>query len=118
MKYLWLDACLCAYRGTVKDYKAEWDVNRYMVGTKMYAFIGADNHKRPIITLKGDPDKNLELRAAHADIIPGYYMNKTHWNSVFLLGNVPDDVLREMTVDAYNSILASFSKKALTALGF
>lgn len=37
-----------------------------------------------IITLKGDPAVNKTLRQKHSDIMPGYYTNKEHWNSVKL----------------------------------
>ena len=51
------------------------------------------------------------LRREYEDIIPGYYMNKVHWNSVKVSGSVPDDVVRDMLDHAYDVVLQSFSKK-------
>lgn len=51
------------------------------------------------------------LRQQYDDIIPGYYMNKLHWNSVKAEGTVPDDLLRHMLDRSYALILAGFSKK-------
>ena len=48
------------------------------------------------ITCKLDPAEGEFLRRQYEDIIPGYYMNKVHWNSVKAEGNVPDALLREM----------------------
>lgn len=38
-------------------------------------------------------------------------MNKDHWNSVYVDGDVPDEVLRDMVDKSYDLILAGFSKK-------
>ncbi len=51
------------------------------------------------------------MRTKYADIIPGYYMNKVHWNSIKPDGEVPDDLLKELADNSYRLILASFSKK-------
>jgi predicted DNA-binding protein (MmcQ/YjbR family) len=42
------------------------------------------------VNLKCDPSKALELREQYASVIPGYHMNKVHWNTVFIDGSVPD----------------------------
>ena len=51
------------------------------------------------------------MRRQYEDIIPGYYMNKVHWNSVKADGNVPDTLLREMLEKSYRLVLSGFSKK-------
>ena len=63
------------------------------------------------ITCKLDPAEGDFLRRQYEDIIPGYYMNKVHWNSVKAEGNVPDALLREMLEKSYRLVLGSFSKK-------
>lgn len=50
-------------------------------------------------------------RKQYEDIIPGYYMNKQHWNSVKADGEVPDDILKDMLDKAYQIVLGGFSKK-------
>ena len=47
----------------------------------------------------------------YEDIIPGYYMNKTHWNSIKSDGEVPDDLLKDLLDKSYQLVLLGFSKK-------
>lgn len=51
------------------------------------------------------------MRQQYTDIIPGYYMNKVHWNSVKADGEVPDDILKDMLDKSYQLVLSSFSRK-------
>lgn len=112
MDYSWMDEYCLAKPGVIKDYKVEWEVNRYMIGGKMFAMHGEHSSKRPIITLKLDPIDGDFLRQQYAgDIIPGYYMNKVHWNSVFLDREIPAVLLRDMLDKSYQILLASLPKK-------
>lgn len=111
MKYEWLDEYCKSKRGAVKDFKEEWDATRYLIGGKMFALQGNNSEQKAIITLKCDPLFGQLLRKQHPDITPGYYMNKEHWNSVYLEGNVPDDVLKQMIDMSYELVLQSLSKK-------
>lgn len=111
MKYGWMDAYMLSKAGVVKDFKAEWDATRYMVGGKMFAMQGGDKEHKAIITLKCEPPFGQMLRSQYADIIPGYYMNKEHWNSVYLEGEVPDDILKQMIDASYDLIFGGLTKK-------
>lgn len=51
------------------------------------------------------------MRQQYADIIPGYYMNKVHWNSVKADGEEPDEILKDMLDKSYQLVLSSFSRK-------
>ena len=86
MGYPWLDEYCTAKQGAVRDYKVEWDAVRYLLFGKMFAMRGTEKTGRAIITLKLPPEEGEFLRRQYADIIPGYYMNKQHWNSVYLVG--------------------------------
>jgi len=70
-----------------------------------------DNDKPYYITLKLEPLEGEFLRNQYDDIIPGFYMNKVHWNSIKPDGAVPDTLLKELVDKSYNLILAGFSKK-------
>lgn len=111
MKYEWMDGHCLSKKGAVKDFKVEWDATRYLIGGKMFAMQGGDKEKKPIITLKCEPPFGQFLRSEHSHIVPGYYMNKEHWNSVYLEGDVPDDVLKQMIDISYELVLNSLSKK-------
>ncbi len=111
MKYSWLDEYCLKKKGVVKDFKAEWNAHRFMIAEKMFLMLGGDKEKKPIITVKCEPEYGLQLREKYKDIIPGYYMNKLHWNSIYIDGKVPDDVVKKMIDMSYNLILSSLSKK-------
>lgn len=112
MKYEWIDEFLLSKKGVTKDFKAEWNWIRYMIGGKMFAAICLDDNDKPYyITLKSEPMEGELLRRQYPDIIPGYYMNKVHWNSVKADGNVPDNLLKDMLAESYNLVLKGFSQK-------
>lgn len=112
MKYDWIDSYLMDKAGVTKDLKIEWNWIRYQVGGKMFAAICLDStDKEKYITVKLNPDEGEFLRKQYDDIIPGYYMNKVHWNSVNPDGSVPDELLKDMLDKSYSLVLSAFSKK-------
>ena len=112
MKYEWIDDYLLEKKGVTKDIQEEWNWIRYHIGGKMFAAICRDDDNIPVyITLKLDPLEGDYFRKEYEDIIPGYYMNKTHWNSVKADGEVPDEVLKDLLDKAYTIVLESLTKK-------
>ncbi len=113
MRYLWLDEFLMNKQGVTKDIQKDWNWIRYQIGGKMFAAVclGRSTNKPKYITLKLEPSEGDFLRQQYEDIIPGYYMNKTHWNSVKPDGNVPDDLLKDMLDKSYFLVLSGFSRK-------
>ena len=112
MKYTWIDEYLMSKPGVTKDHQKEWNWIRYHIGGKMFAAVCRDDSDKPVyITIKLEPLQGEALRKQFDDIIPGYYMNKIHWNSVKADGNVGDDVLENMLDCAYQLVLGSLSKK-------
>lgn len=112
MRYTWLHDYLMAKKGVSKDYKEEWNWKRYMVGDKLFLAVCLNEEKNPqYITLKLKPDEGDFLRSQYKDIIPGYYMNKVHWNSINPNGEVPDELLKDLIDKSYDLVLAGFSKK-------
>ncbi|MFW2487693.1 MmcQ/YjbR family DNA-binding protein [Clostridium chromiireducens] len=112
MKYEWVDEYCLSKKGADKDFKEEWNATRYLIRGKMFVMLGGDKEGKPIITIKCDPSFGRFLRDEYEDIIAGYYMNKEHWNSVYIEGKVPDEVVKQMIDMSYNLIFNSFSKKA------
>ena len=112
MKYEWIDEYLIKKPGVTKDLQKDWNWIRYQIGGKMFAAICLDDDDKPYyITLKLEPVEGDFWRQKYEDIIPGYYMNKSHWNSVKADGNVPDDVLKDLLDKAYSIVLGSLTKK-------
>ena len=117
MRYDWMDGYLLAKKGVTKDIQPDWNWIRYHVGGKMFAAICLDDADKPYyITLKLEPLEGEFWRGQYEDMIPGYYMNKTHWNSVKPDGAVPDDILRDMLDKSYALVLGGFSKKKFEPL--
>lgn len=107
-----LEAFIMSMKGVEKDFKEEWGWTRFMVKGKMFCALCSDGQNDALITIKSEPDFNLFVRKQYEDsIVPGYYMNKLHWNSVKPDKNVPYELIQEMCTRGYNLILSSFSKK-------
>ncbi|MDR1371115.1 MAG: MmcQ/YjbR family DNA-binding protein [Dysgonamonadaceae bacterium] len=111
MNYDFIQSHCLAKKGATEDYKKEWDAIRYSVGGKMFVLVGNDGEGRPVISVKHTPEHGEELRDKYTDIIPGYYLNKMHWSSVFLNGNLPETVLKQMLDESYELVFRSLSKK-------
>lgn len=112
MKYGWVDQYLMEKRGVTKDFKQEWQWTRYLIGEKLFAAVCKNEEgKDTLITLKLEPSEGDFLRQQYEDIIPGYYMNKLHWNSIKTDGRVPDELLKDMLDQSYQLVLKSLSKK-------
>ena len=111
MKYPWLCAYLLSKTGASKDFKEEWQWERYLIRDKMFAAICTDKSGEPIVTLKLEPAFGFMMRQEYKAVVPGHYMNKEHWNSINLEADVPEDVLKNMIDRSYELILGGFSKK-------
>lgn len=68
------------------------------------------------MNLKCDPERALELREAYASVKPGHHMNKKHWNTVTLDGDVPDEEMLDMLRHSYDLVVAGLRKKDREAL--
>ncbi|SFG15153.1 MmcQ/YjbR family DNA-binding protein [Sporolactobacillus nakayamae] len=113
----WIDAYCLEKKGVERDYKEEWQATRYMIRGKIFAMRGGDKNGLPIITVKLLPDFGARLREEYEAIVPGYYMNKTHWNSLYLDKDVSEEVLRIMLDQGYLIVLRSLSKKVQEEIG-
>lgn len=76
---------------------------------KMFAIVGWQS--LPLsISLKCNPDDAQVLRASYASIKPGYHLNKEHWNTVVLDGEVPEALVLELIEDSYALVAKSLKK--------
>lgn len=81
----------------------------FKVAGKMFALANVDEFNS--INLKCDPERAIELREQYEAILPGFHMNKKHWNTVELDGTVPLKLIKEMIDDSYNLVVLSLPKK-------
>ena len=81
----------------------------YKVMGKMFALVAWEENPLTI-SLKCDPDEALFLRDLYPAVIPGYYMNKRHWNTVTIDGSIPDLEFWRMIDDSYKLVVSGLKK--------
>ncbi|WP_342026582.1 MmcQ/YjbR family DNA-binding protein [Proteiniborus ethanoligenes] len=72
------------------------------MGNKLFAAICYGENGKKILTVKCEPEFGIYLRENYSDITLGYYMNKVHWNSFDLNGNVPEMIIKDMIEQSIN----------------
>ncbi|MFJ6697685.1 MmcQ/YjbR family DNA-binding protein [Streptomyces sp. NPDC091272] len=97
------------FNGAVEEFPFGPDASVFKVLGRMFALSALD--AVPLtVNLKCDPQDALRLRAEHPAIVPGWHMNKRHWNTVTLDGTVPDRLVRELVEDSYDLVVAKLAK--------
>ena len=91
------------------------DVAVMKIGDKMFATL-ALHEGSPRSNLKCDPDEALMLRDIFTGVIPGYHMNKRHWNTVLLDSDVPNSEIERMMDRSYALVVKSLKKQQREAL--
>lgn len=77
---------------------------------KMFALIPTDS-ERISVTLKCDPDKALNLRESYECVESAFHMNKTHWNTIFLDGDMPEKEIKELISHSVEEVIKKLPKK-------
>ncbi len=72
----------------------------FRVAGKLFLLLSLDTQP-PRFNAKCEPQKALELRERYGAILPGYHMNKTHWNTVVCDGSLPNKLIKECIQDSY-----------------
>lgn len=75
----------------------------YKVEGKM--FLLTDMQDFHWINIKCDPDRAIELRERYPEVKPGYHMNKRHWNTIEMCGDLPDKLIKEWIFDSYRLVI-------------
>lgn len=86
----------------------------FKVGGKLFALTPLDTFES--VNLKCDPARAVDLREQYDYVLPGYHMNKKHWNTVRIGTGATDAQLREWVDHSYDLILQSFSRARREAL--
>lgn len=108
-----------ALPGGKSYHRLDWDTNYFEVAGKMFGMMSVTAGEDSIITLKNHPEENEQLREMYPGvIIPGYYANKKHWNSVKLTSEaLSDDEIAAMIKRSYELVVAKLPKKVQLELG-
>ena len=74
----------------------------FKVNSKIFALVNLDGDLS--LNLKCDPAFAIELREKYSSVLPGYHMNKKHWNTVLLDGSIPDAEVFSWIDHSYNLV--------------
>lgn len=95
--------------GVVEEQPFGPDVDVLKVGGKIFAILSPESSPESV-SLKCEPELAAELRVEYSAVIPGYHLNKRHWNTVQLDGTISDDVILQMVTHSYEQVLAGLTK--------
>jgi predicted DNA-binding protein (MmcQ/YjbR family) len=82
----------------------------YKILGKIFATLGFEDEEGRM-NLKCDPERALELRDDYEAVLPGYHMNKKHWNTLMLDGSLPDHLVGELIDHSYELVGQGIPKK-------
>ena len=88
----------------------------YKMGGKMFATLRMDDEMARM-NLKCDPDRAVELREEHEGILPGYHINKKHWNNLVLDDSLQGSLVVELIEHSYELVVAGLSRTVREELG-
>lgn len=86
------------------DYPFGEDVAVYKVRDKMFALV-AEKSKPVSISLKCDPALAETLREKYESVMPGYHLNKKHWNTIVLSGQLTWQEIKDLIDHSYNLVV-------------
>jgi len=110
------DHCL-SFTGAEETFPFGSETSVFKVAGKMFALsqLGAESLR---VSLKCEPSIAEALRGAHAAVLPGYHLNKRHWNTVIIDGSLPDEAIRDMIEDSYDLVVSKLPRGRRRALSW
>ena len=110
------DHCI-GFPGSTETFPFGPETSVFKVAGKMFALSRlAESPLR--VSLKCEPPLAEQLRAAHPAVLPGYHLNKRHWNTVIIDGSLPEQMIRDMIEDSYDLIVSKLPRSRRRALGW
>ena len=107
-----IEEYLLSFPNTWLDFPFGEETSVYKIGHKetkewkMFALI--QNESNPLkLSLKCDPQLAEVLREKYETVIPGYHLNKKHWNTILCTGQVPEDEIHDFIRLSYNLVADS-----------
>ncbi|MCX5140166.1 MmcQ/YjbR family DNA-binding protein [Streptomyces sp. NBC_00338] len=103
-----LKAFCLEFNASAEEFPFGPETSVFKVLGKVFALTALDG--QPLtVNLKCDPDAAVRLREEYEAVVPGWHMNKRHWNTVTVSG-VPDARLRELIEDSYDLVVAGLPR--------
>ena len=110
------DRCL-AFAGSEETFPFGPETSVFKVAGKMFAVSRLD-HTPLQVSHKCDPRLAEQLREAHAAVLPGYHLNKKHWNTVTIDGSLADEMIADMIEDSYDLVVSKLPAARRRELGW
>jgi len=110
-----IEKYLSKFKGSESSYPFGPEALVFKVMGRMFALVsqGEEIHR---VTLKCNPEDGAMLVGQFESVVPGYYMNKKHWITISLLGELPEGMLSELVKGSYNLVASKLSKKDKSSL--
>ncbi|MEX0618236.1 MAG: MmcQ/YjbR family DNA-binding protein [Pseudohongiellaceae bacterium] len=115
MNYESAKSFLLAQRDAVADYPFGPDPLAAKVEGKIFGLLW-DRNGTGNLNLKCDPQEALALRDIFPSVLPGYHMNKRHWNTVVLDGSIPDGEIERMIENSWALVVNSLTRRQRQSL--
>ncbi|WP_316836097.1 MmcQ/YjbR family DNA-binding protein [Pedobacter nutrimenti] len=94
--------------GVTEDFPFGDQTLVFKIGSKIFLLIGLEGGNR--FNAKCDPERAIELREQYDAIIPGYHMNKKHWNTIYMDRMLKRSLIHELIDHSYELVLNSLPK--------
>lgn len=101
--------------GAVEDFPFGPEAQVFKVCGKMFMLLAVED-KPARVTLKCEPEEAVQLCDQYSSVSPGYYMNKKHWITIVLDGELSTSLLISLLDDSYNLIVKKLTKKDRASL--
>jgi predicted DNA-binding protein (MmcQ/YjbR family) len=98
-----LEEYLLSFEDTRLDYPFGEHIAVYKKGDKMFAIV-EENSKPLRISLKCDPLLAVTLRERYESVLEGYHLNKKHWNTILLTGQLTLDEIKDLIRHSYELV--------------
>jgi predicted DNA-binding protein (MmcQ/YjbR family) len=110
------DHCL-SFAGSEETFPFGPETSVFKVAGKMFALSRLESD--PLrVSLKCEPELAEQLRVAHPAVLPGYHLNKRHWNTVMIDGSLSHKTLRDMIEDSYDLVVSKLPQTRRRALNW
>lgn len=110
MKKEIIEKYLAAFAGSENSYPFGPEALVFKVMGKMFALV-SQAEEIPRVTIKCFPEDGALLVSQFQSVEPGYYMNKKHWVTVSLNGELPEEMLKDLLNNSYELVVSKLTKK-------
>jgi predicted DNA-binding protein (MmcQ/YjbR family) len=108
--------CL-SFAGAAETFPFGPKTSVFKVAGKMFALSQLD--QVPLrVSLKCEPGLAEQLRETHTAVLPGYHLNKRHWNTVIIDGSLADQLIKDMIEDSYDLVVSGLPQARREPLGW